>query len=71
MFAHLSQSSWPHRELHRMLQWQCSHAVLPPFRCPSHTVRGPIGGSTECLGVRARMQLHPHFGAPLTRFVAP
>ena len=36
-----------------------------------HTVRGPIGSSTERPSGRVRMAPPPHFGAPLTRFVAP
>ena len=69
--AHPSHGSWPHRELHRRPQWQGPHAVPPSFRRTPHTVRGPIGSSTEGPSGRVRMQFQPHFCASLTRFVAP
>eukprot|EP00959_Pyramimonas_sp_CCMP1952_P199422 4171263-Pyramimonas_sp.AAC.1 len=58
-------------ELHRKPQWQGSHggpALL--WRIP-RAVRGPIGSYTEGPSGKARMAAPPHFGAPLTRFVAP
>ena len=69
--VHPSHVSWPHRELHLRPQWQGPHAVPPPFRRAPHTFRGPIGSYAEGHSGRARMQVHPQFVAPLTRFVAP
>jgi len=47
MSAHPSHASWPHKEPHRRPQWRCSHASRHEFRHTTHTVRGPIGSSTE------------------------
>eukprot|EP00959_Pyramimonas_sp_CCMP1952_P256789 5364786-Pyramimonas_sp.AAC.1 len=51
-----------------------SLSVPPPLRAPfrhtPHTVRGPRGSSTEGPSGRVRMASPPHFGTPLTRFVA-
>merc|ERR1712091_825586 len=69
--AHPSHVSSPHRELHRGLQWVRSHAVPSPFRPTPHTFRRPTGSSTEGSSGCVRMRYHPHFGPPLTRFVAP
>ena len=46
--AHPSHGSWPHRELHRRLQWQGSHGGPAPFRrTPREGRGGPMRTSTE------------------------
>ena len=42
-----------------------------PFRHTTHTFRGPIGGSTEGPSGKVHTAPPPHFGTPLTAFVAP
>ena len=69
--AHPSRALWPHRELHRTPQWQGSHGGPAPFWRTPHTVRGPIGSSTEGPRGKARIRDRVHCGTPLTRFVAP
>ena len=44
--------------------------VETPCHTP-HAFRGPIGSSTEGPSGCVRMRFHPHFGTPLTCFVAP
>eukprot|EP00959_Pyramimonas_sp_CCMP1952_P010482 219668-Pyramimonas_sp.AAC.1 len=47
MAAHPSHVSWPHRELHRMLEWYGPHAVPRPFWHSPHKFRCPRRSSTE------------------------
>eukprot|EP00959_Pyramimonas_sp_CCMP1952_P208766 4366772-Pyramimonas_sp.AAC.1 len=53
----------PHRELQRRPKWPRPHAPSPPTACPfrhtPHTIRGPIGISTEGSSGRVRMS-PPH-----------
>ena len=41
-----------------------------PFRHTSHTLRGPIGSSTEGSSGRVRMRTRVHLGTPLKRSLA-
>ena len=47
----------------------CAHRTH--FGTPPHTLRGPIGSSTEGPSARVHMRTRVHFVRPLTRFVAP
>ena len=58
-FRYTPHVSWPHRELHRKPQWQGPHASPRQFRHTPHTVRGPIGSSTEGPSGRVRMRFLP------------
>ena len=71
ILAHPSHVSRPHGELHRRPQWQSLHGDATSFWHTPHSARGPMGSSTEGPSGRARMVYPPHFGTPLTRFVAP
>ena len=75
MSAHPLHVSWPHRELHRRLLRQGSHASPSQFRHTPHSCRCPIGSSAESSCSRVHMRPTANVRhTPRTfrgRFVAP
>ena len=67
--AHPSNGSWHNEEVHLRPQWPCPHTVSNPFQRTPHTVRCPIGSSTEGHSGRARIPCPTNFRAPLPWFV--
>ena len=59
------------RGLHWLTDCACQCGDSGQFWHTTQTVCGPIGSSTEGVNASARMPAPPHFGLPLTRFVAP